>query len=77
MSEEKVSAPADAPKGDPSDEDIIDLAVEPLGIDFDRMPYVVVKFARALLARYATPANAALEYLETHGARIRDRKSVV
>lgn len=39
----------------PTDDEIIDMAVEPLGIDCDRMPYGVVIFARALLARYAAP----------------------
>lgn len=37
----------------PTDDEIIDMAVEPLGIDCDRMPYGVVVFARALLSRYA------------------------
>ncbi|HWL30007.1 MAG TPA: Lar family restriction alleviation protein, partial [Burkholderiaceae bacterium] len=32
----------------PNDEEIIDLAVEPLGIDCDRMPHGVVVFARNL-----------------------------
>jgi len=47
----------------PTDDEIIDMAVEPLGIDCDRMPYGVVIFARALLARYAAPqaSEAALE----------------
>ncbi len=39
----------------PTDAEIIDMAVEPLGIDYDRMPYGIVKFARALLAQYAAP----------------------
>lgn len=39
----------------PNDEEIIDLAVEPLGIDCDRMPHGVVVFARNLLSRYAAP----------------------
>ena len=59
FAEQPASAPADVPKVEPSDEAIIDLAVEPLGMDFDRMPYGVVKFARALLARYVAPLDAA------------------
>jgi hypothetical protein len=37
----------------PTDDEIIDMAVEPLGIDYDRMPYGIVVFARTLLSRYA------------------------
>lgn len=43
----------------PTDDEIIDMAVEPLGIDCDRMPYGVVLFARALLSRYAAPQASA------------------
>lgn len=51
----------------PTDGEIIDMAVQPLGIDRDRIPYAIVVFARALLSRYAAPQasaeirNAALE----------------
>ncbi|QBH21026.1 hypothetical protein EYC51_16860 [Alcaligenes faecalis] len=45
------AAPVNA---EPSDDEIIDIAVEPLGIDCDRMPYGVVVFARALLSRYSS-----------------------
>lgn len=62
-----ASAPV-AGEAQPTDDEIIDMAVEPLGIDYDRMPYGVVLFARALLSRYAAPQasaenvrNAALE----------------
>ncbi|WP_116521041.1 hypothetical protein [Achromobacter insuavis] len=47
----------------PTDDEIIDMAVEPLGIDCDRMPYGVVIFARSLLSRYAAP-QASAEALE-------------
>lgn len=45
------AAPVNA---EPSDDEIIDIAVEPLGIDCVRMPYGVVVFARALLSRYSS-----------------------
>ncbi|MDT0215832.1 hypothetical protein Q9R35_00715 [Alcaligenes sp. AB3] len=48
-------AEIDAPmSAEPTDDEIIDIAVEPLGIDCDRMPYGVVVFARALLSRYSS-----------------------
>lgn len=49
-----ASAPV-AGDAQPTDAEIIDLAVEPLGIDCDRMPHGVVVFARNLLSRYAAP----------------------
>ena len=49
-----ASAPV-AGEAQPTDAEIIDLAVEPLGIDCDRMPHGVVVFARNLLSRYAAP----------------------
>ncbi|UTM01730.1 hypothetical protein MID00_19965 [Alcaligenes sp. NLF5-7] len=46
---------ADTPvSAEPTDDEIIGIAVEPLGIDCDRMPYGVVVFARALLSRYSS-----------------------
>ncbi|MGG5143929.1 hypothetical protein [Alcaligenes ammonioxydans] len=50
------AAPVNA---EPSDDEIIDIAVEPLGIDCDRMPYGIVVFARALLSRYSSAPIAA------------------
>lgn len=51
---------ADTPvSAEPTDDEIIDIAVEPLGIDCDRMPYGVVVFARALLSRYSSAPVAA------------------
>ncbi|RSE58833.1 hypothetical protein EGT81_16635 [Alcaligenes faecalis] len=53
-------AEIDAPmSAEPTDDEIIDIAVEPLGIDCDRMPYGVVVFARALLSRYSSAPVAA------------------
>ncbi|MCX5470513.1 hypothetical protein OSH04_02160 [Alcaligenes sp. A-TC2] len=43
---------------EPTDDEIIDIAVEPLGIDCDRMPYGIVVFARALLSRYSSAPAA-------------------
>ncbi|CAB3931554.1 hypothetical protein [Achromobacter insolitus] len=51
---EQASAPV-AGEAQPTDAEIIDLAVEPLGIDCDRIPHGVVVFARNLLSRYAAP----------------------
>ena len=56
--EPEAAALASAPVAgevQPTDAEIIDLAVEPLGIDCDRMPHGVVVFARSLLSRYAAP----------------------
>lgn len=50
------SAPVSA---EPTDDEIIDMAVEPLGIDCDRMPYGVIVFARTLLSRYSAAPVAA------------------
>lgn len=44
---------------EPTDDKIIDMAVEPLGIDCDRMPYGVIVFARTLLSRYSAAPVAA------------------
>lgn len=50
---------ADPVSAEPTDDEIIDMAVEPLGIDCDRMPYGIIVFARTLLSRYsATPVAA-------------------
>lgn len=51
-----ASSPVSA---EPTDDEIIDMAVEPLGIDCDRMPYGVVIFARAILSRYSAAPVAA------------------
>lgn len=44
---------------EPTDDEIIDMAVEPLGFDCDRMPYGVIVFARTLLSRYSAAPVAA------------------
>lgn len=58
-------APATPVSVEPTDDEIIDMAVEPLGIDCDRMPYGVVVFARAILSRYsAAPVAPQVSVLE-------------
>jgi hypothetical protein len=59
----------------PTDAEIIDMAVEPLGIDYDRMPYGIVKFARALLDQYAAPrASEAVRDALAELVRLQDAK---
>ncbi|XJC79899.1 hypothetical protein ACHFCA_35000 (plasmid) [Delftia tsuruhatensis] len=56
------AAPVAAPvSAEPTDDEIIDMAVEPLGIDCDRMPYGVIVFARTILSRYSAAPVAAQE----------------
>ncbi|CUJ50241.1 Uncharacterised protein [Achromobacter sp. 2789STDY5608633] len=59
------------PTDEMTDEEIIDLAVEPLGIDCDRMPHGVVVFARALLDKaVARRAGSMLQFLADTGGAI-------
>ncbi|WP_198297932.1 Lar family restriction alleviation protein [Bordetella genomosp. 9] len=47
-----------AQQGAPTDAELIGIAVDEFDIDYDRMPYSVVKFARRVLARYAPAQDA-------------------
>lgn len=58
---------------EPTDDEIIDMAVEPLGIDCDRMPYGVIVFARTLLSRYSAAPVAAQAQQYASGGNLADR----
>lgn len=68
---EKPAAELPVGAGELTNEEIVDLAVEPLGIDYDRMPHGVVKFARSLLDRAASrKAGSMLQFLAESGGAI-------